>query len=66
MRLTPWLGYGSTGPYAKSAGYDVVIEAEAGMMHITGEKDGTPVKVRAQMMYSNSSGNDWNHRSAWL
>ncbi|KAE8541123.1 hypothetical protein D1P53_002477 [Cryptococcus gattii VGV] len=38
-------GYGSTGPYSKSPGYDVVIEAEAGLMHITGEKDGKPVKV---------------------
>jgi succinate--hydroxymethylglutarate CoA-transferase len=38
-------GYGSTGPYANAPGYDVVIEAEAGLMHITGEKGGTPVKV---------------------
>ncbi|WVN86791.1 uncharacterized protein L203_101963 [Cryptococcus depauperatus CBS 7841] len=38
-------GYGSTGPYAKAPGYDVVIEAEAGLMHITGEKGGKPVKV---------------------
>ncbi|WWC69385.1 uncharacterized protein I206_103324 [Kwoniella pini CBS 10737] len=38
-------GYGSTGPYAKFPGYDVVIEAEAGLMHITGEKGGQPVKV---------------------
>ncbi|WVW83010.1 hypothetical protein I302_105026 [Kwoniella bestiolae CBS 10118] len=38
-------GYGSTGPYAKFPGYDVVIEAEAGLMHITGEKGGKPVKV---------------------
>lgn len=42
-KLTP--GYGSTGPYAKNPGYDVVIEAEAGLMHITGERGGTPVKV---------------------
>ncbi|ODN83195.1 hypothetical protein L202_01383 [Cryptococcus amylolentus CBS 6039] len=38
-------GYGSTGPYASAPGYDVVIEAEAGLMHITGEKGGKPVKV---------------------
>lgn len=38
-------GYGSTGPYAKNPGYDVVIEAEAGLMHITGERGGSPVKV---------------------
>ncbi|EKM51552.1 uncharacterized protein PHACADRAFT_199064 [Phanerochaete carnosa HHB-10118-sp] len=38
-------GYGQTGPYAKAAGYDVVIEAEAGLMHITGEPNGPPCKV---------------------
>ncbi|OCF41293.1 L-carnitine dehydratase/bile acid-inducible protein F [Kwoniella heveanensis CBS 569] len=38
-------GYGSSGPYAQAPGYDVVIEAEAGLMHITGEKGGKPVKV---------------------
>lgn len=39
------LGYGQTGPYADRPGYDVIIEAEAGLMHITGEPDGSPVKV---------------------
>jgi len=38
-------GYGQTGPYAQAAGYDVVIEGEAGLMHITGEPDGPPCKV---------------------
>lgn len=38
-------GYGQTGPYAKNPGYDVNIEAEAGLMHITGEPTGPPVKV---------------------
>ncbi|KAF8304746.1 CAIB BAIF family enzyme [Clavulina sp. PMI_390] len=38
-------GYGQTGPYAKNPGYDVVIEAEAGLMHITGEPTGPPNKV---------------------
>ncbi|PVV01397.1 hypothetical protein BB560_004183 [Smittium megazygosporum] len=38
-------GYGRTGPYSKKPGYDVMIEAEAGLMHITGEKAGPPVKV---------------------
>lgn len=28
------LGYGQTGPYRTSAGYDVVIEGEAGLMHM--------------------------------
>ncbi|KAL1923339.1 uncharacterized protein VTP21DRAFT_8319 [Calcarisporiella thermophila] len=38
-------GYGQTGPHRTRAGYDVMIEAEAGLMHITGERDGPPVKV---------------------
>ncbi|KZS87293.1 CAIB/BAIF family enzyme [Sistotremastrum niveocremeum HHB9708] len=38
-------GYGQTGPYATAAGYDVIIEGEAGLMHITGEPDRSPVKV---------------------
>ncbi|CAO3625054.1 unnamed protein product [Cunninghamella blakesleeana] len=38
-------GYGQDGPYADRPGYDVIIEAEAGLMHITGEPDGLPVKV---------------------
>ena len=29
-------GYGQTGPYALKAGYDVMVEAEMGLMHITG------------------------------
>ncbi|KAI9568383.1 Hpt, histidine phosphotransferase protein [Boletus coccyginus] len=38
-------GYGQTGPFREAAGYDVIIEAEAGLMHITGEADRTPSKV---------------------
>ena len=38
-------GYGQTGPYSQRAGYDVMVEAEFGLMHITGSKDGPPVKV---------------------
>ncbi|KAF9954028.1 hypothetical protein BGZ72_004974 [Mortierella alpina] len=38
-------GYGQTGPYRTRPGYDVMIEAEAGLMYITGEQNGTPVKV---------------------
>ena len=38
-------GYGQTGPFSKRAGYDVMIEAEFGLMHITGSRDGPPVKV---------------------
>lgn len=38
-------GYGQTGPFREAAGYDVIIEAEAGLMHITGEPDRPPSKV---------------------
>ncbi|RYP67266.1 hypothetical protein DL771_007355 [Monosporascus sp. 5C6A] len=38
-------GYGQTGPYSQRAGYDVMVEAEFGLMHITGHRDGPPAKV---------------------
>ncbi|KAJ3830634.1 CoA-transferase family III domain-containing protein [Lentinula raphanica] len=39
-------GYGQTGPYRQHAGYDVIVEGEAGLMHITGEPHpARPVKV---------------------
>nr|POE78626.1 succinate--hydroxymethylglutarate coa-transferase [Quercus suber] len=38
-------GYGQTGPYSNRAGYDVMVEAEMGLMHITGHRDGPPAKV---------------------
>lgn len=38
-------GYGQTGPYRMRPGYDVMVEAEFGLMHITGEPDRAPVKV---------------------
>jgi succinate--hydroxymethylglutarate CoA-transferase len=38
-------GYGQEGPYALRAGYDLIVEGEAGLMHITGEHDRPPVKV---------------------
>ncbi|QIW95713.1 hypothetical protein AMS68_001231 [Peltaster fructicola] len=38
-------GYGHTGPLRKKAGYDVMVEAEMGLMHITGHRDGPPAKV---------------------
>jgi crotonobetainyl-CoA:carnitine CoA-transferase CaiB-like acyl-CoA transferase len=34
-------GFGQTGPYAKRAGYDFLIQGMSGMMSITGEKEGT-------------------------
>jgi formyl-CoA transferase len=35
-------GYGQDGPNAQRAGYDAAIQAEAGLMSITGAADGTP------------------------
>ena len=38
-------GFGQTGPYADRAGYDYMIQAMGGLMSITGEADGAPMKV---------------------
>ena len=38
-------GYGQDGPLSHKAGYDFAIQAEAGLMSITGEKGGEPQKV---------------------
>ncbi len=38
-------GYGRSGPYATRPGYDVIIQAEGGMMGITGPADGAPHRV---------------------
>jgi crotonobetainyl-CoA:carnitine CoA-transferase CaiB-like acyl-CoA transferase len=37
-------GYGRTGSRASEAGYDFAIQAESGLMAITGEPDGSPMK----------------------
>ncbi|MCP4387874.1 MAG: CoA transferase [Gammaproteobacteria bacterium] len=38
-------GFGQTGPYASRAGYDFMIQAMGGMMSVTGEADGQPMKI---------------------
>jgi crotonobetainyl-CoA:carnitine CoA-transferase CaiB-like acyl-CoA transferase len=38
-------GYGQTGPYRDRPGYDFVIQAQGGVMSITGPVDGEPYKV---------------------
>lgn len=38
-------GYGRTGPYANRPGYDAVLQAEGGMMSITGPTEGPPSRV---------------------
>lgn len=37
-------GFGKTGPYATRPGYDLIAQAMAGVMSITGEPGGRPVK----------------------
>ncbi len=50
-RLNPRLvycsisGFGESGPEAHRAGYDLIVQAESGLMDITGFADGPPVKV---------------------
>ena len=38
-------GFGSTGPYKDLPGYDYIIQAMSGLMSITGEAEGRPMKV---------------------
>lgn len=38
-------GFGQTGPYAQRPGYDLVVQGEGGVMSLTGEPDGAPMKV---------------------
>ncbi|MFP4419802.1 MAG: CaiB/BaiF CoA transferase family protein [Desulfococcaceae bacterium] len=38
-------GFGQTGPYRERAGYDFMIQAMGGIMSVTGEPDGPPMKV---------------------
>ncbi len=38
-------GYGRTGPAADKGGFDLIAQGYAGLMSITGEPDGPPVKV---------------------
>jgi crotonobetainyl-CoA:carnitine CoA-transferase CaiB-like acyl-CoA transferase len=49
--INPWLiycdmtGYGTDGPYRDKPGVDVIVSAIGGLMSITGQPDGEPVKV---------------------
>ena len=38
-------GYGRTGPMAEKPGYDLIIQAYSGLMDLTGEPDGMPMRV---------------------
>jgi crotonobetainyl-CoA:carnitine CoA-transferase CaiB-like acyl-CoA transferase len=38
-------GFGQTGPYARRPGYDVVAQAMGGLMSLTGEPEGRPMRA---------------------
>ncbi|WP_341988901.1 CaiB/BaiF CoA-transferase family protein [Azorhizobium sp. AG788] len=38
-------GFGQTGPYAERAGYDYLVQGMGGLMELTGEPKGEPMKV---------------------
>jgi crotonobetainyl-CoA:carnitine CoA-transferase CaiB-like acyl-CoA transferase len=38
-------GYGRTGPLAEKPGYDLIIQGHGGLMSLTGEPDGPPLRV---------------------
>ncbi|WP_163099922.1 CaiB/BaiF CoA transferase family protein [Peribacillus alkalitolerans] len=38
-------GYGQTGPYRHKGGFDIMAQGMSGLMDMTGERDGKPVKV---------------------
>ena len=41
--------YGQTGPWSQRPGYDLMIQGMSGIMSVTGEEDGQPVKVGLPM-----------------
>ena len=42
-------GFGQTGPFAQTRALDIIIQAMGGMMSITGEPDGPPLKPGASL-----------------
>jgi crotonobetainyl-CoA:carnitine CoA-transferase CaiB-like acyl-CoA transferase len=43
-------GYGGDGPMGGKPGYDAVLQAEGGLMSVTGLEDGPPLKVGASLV----------------
>jgi crotonobetainyl-CoA:carnitine CoA-transferase CaiB-like acyl-CoA transferase len=42
--------YGDTGPEAERGGYDLIVQADSGLMSVTGTEDAGPVKVGAPVV----------------
>ncbi|MBN1400203.1 MAG: CoA transferase [Anaerolineae bacterium] len=42
-------GFGMTGPYAEKAGYDIIAQAMAGLMPLTGAEDSPPMRYPASI-----------------
>ncbi len=55
-------GFGMTGPYAPRKGYDTVFQAMGGIMSLTGERGGGPVKPGLPVA-DLTSGSSWRPRS---
>jgi formyl-CoA transferase len=43
-------GYGRDGPLGGRPGYDAVVQGEAGIMSVTGDPDGSPMRVGASLV----------------
>ena len=43
-------GFGQHGPYRHQAGYDFMVQGMCGLMSVTGEKDGDPMKVAVALV----------------
>lgn len=43
-------GFGQTGAYAGRGGFDLILQGEGGLMSLTGERGGGPVKVGAPVL----------------
>jgi crotonobetainyl-CoA:carnitine CoA-transferase CaiB-like acyl-CoA transferase len=43
-------GYGSDGPWGGRPGYDAVVQGEGGLMSVTGQPDGPPLRVGASVV----------------
>lgn len=43
-------GFGQTGPYAPRAGYDLLVQGMGGIMDVTGNPDGEPMRVGIPMV----------------